>query len=46
MIPGNEALLNILRYVAEYNASDILPHHRCHAIPEGARVNRPLGRRN
>ena len=45
MIPGNEALLNILRYVAEYNASDIYlttgttPFLKVHG------VNRPLGRK-
>ena len=33
MIPGNEALLSILRHVAGIQRLRHLPHHRCHAVP-------------
>ncbi len=45
MVKGNEALMNILRYVVEYNASDIYLTTGATPFLKVRGVNRPLGRK-
>lgn len=45
MVKGNEALMNILRYVVEFNASDIYLTTGATPFLKVRGVNRPLGRK-
>lgn len=45
MVKGNEALMNILRYVVEYNASDIYLTTGATPFLKVRGVNRPLGKK-